>query len=494
MKGQNHPLQAPLVLITLALPWLFTFTSGPSPSVPQWLLCTACGVLLWLMRAGLRPELVLSGWMLAAMLNAIVALLQYAGAEHLLAPWAANGVQREAYGQLRQRNQFATLENLGLAAVMWLPSLSPIHRGNTRSWMFALAALLGVANAATMSRTGLMQLLLLGGLVTMWGLWRTHVARLLLIAMTAYIISSFVLPYIFMPGGMDSGIWVRMQQGSDNCGSRLTLWRNVLALIAVKPWTGWGWGELDYAHFITLYQGVRFCEILDNAHNLPLHLGVELGVPVALLLGGLGLRLGWRARPWREMNADRQVAWAVIGLILLHSMSEYPLWFGPFQLAALLSVWVLLRSAEQPYGKVAQLSWRMRDLVVTVVALTGLGYAAWDYYRISQIFYPPAFRSAAYRENTLEKIRGTWLYQDQVQFAEFTLTPLTPGNAEHLYEMGQKVLHYSPEARVVEKLIECAVLLGRDDVARFYLARYKAAFPKEHARWTARQMEPAKPR
>jgi hypothetical protein len=49
--------------------------------------------------------------------------------------------------------------------------------------------------------------------------------------------------------------------------------------------------------------------------------------------------------------------------------------------------------------------------------------------------------------------------------------------------MARQLLHFSPEPRVVEKLIESAVMLGRDDEARFYLLRFKAAFPKEHARW-----------
>lgn len=35
---------------------------------------------------------------------------------------------------------------------------------------------------------------------------------------------------------------------------------------------------------MTLFPGERFCVLLDNAHNLPLHLAVELGVPVAALL------------------------------------------------------------------------------------------------------------------------------------------------------------------------------------------------------------------
>jgi len=36
---------------------------------------------------------------------------------------------------------------------------------------------------------------------------------------------------------------------------------------------------------------------------------------------------------------------------------------------------------------------------------------------------------------------------------------------------------------VVQKLIESAVLLGRDDDARYYLTRFRAAFPEAYARW-----------
>ncbi|MGB2883539.1 MAG: Wzy polymerase domain-containing protein, partial [Rhodoferax sp.] len=48
-----------------------------------------------------------------------------------------------------------------------------------------------------------------------------------------------------------------------------------------------------------------------------------------------------------------------------------------------------------------------------------------------------------------------------------------------------QLLHFSSEPRVIEKLIESATLLGRDDDAVYYLQRYKAAFPDAYARWTA---------
>jgi O-antigen ligase len=113
----------------------------------------------------------------------------------------------------------------------------------------------------------------------------------------------------------------------------MTLWSNVLELIGQKPWFGWGWGRLDYAHYMHLYEGARFCDILDNAHNLPLHLAVELGVPMALILCGAALWSTWRSRPWRESDPLRQLAWTVLAVLALHSLLEYPLWYGPFQMA-----------------------------------------------------------------------------------------------------------------------------------------------------------------
>ena len=46
-----------------------------------------------------------------------------------------------------------------------------------------------------------------------------------------------------------------------------------------------------------------------------------------------------------------------------------------------------------------------------------------------------------------------------------------------------RMLQYSPEPRVIERLIESATLLGLDDEAAFHLQRYRVAYPKDHARW-----------
>ena len=194
-------------------------------------------------------------------------------------------------------------------------------------------AWLAVGNAVTTSRTGLLQLLLLGLLVCMWPGARWERAKLWMAGLLVYAVAAVALPSVLeaTTGGAAVHLWGRVAT-VDECSSRMVLWSNVLELIAHKPWLGWGWGELDFAHYATFYAGPRFCDILDNAHNLPLHLAVELGIPAALLVCGGMLWAVARAKPWAEADPVRQMAWAVLAVIGVHSLLEYPLWYGPFQI------------------------------------------------------------------------------------------------------------------------------------------------------------------
>jgi Virulence factor membrane-bound polymerase, C-terminal len=243
---------------------------------------------------------------------------------------------------------------------------------------------------------------------------------------------------------------------------------------------------------MTLYNGPRFCDILDNAHNLPLHLAVELGVPVTLLVCGTVLWTVWRARPWADTDPRRQLAWGVLAVIGLHSLLEYPLWYGPFQMAFGISLGLLSSSRLAPTTRHTQgafpAGWkagaeRNAPLLLAIVILAGVAGAAWDYHRMRQIYLPSDERMTAYREDTLTRVRAAWLFRDQVRFAELTLTPLTPDNAAWTLATAITLLRFSPEPRVIEKVIESAVLLGQNDLALQHLVRYQGAFPKDHAQW-----------
>jgi O-antigen ligase len=487
---QKRTLQATAISLLLVLPWLNPFAAGPSPAVLPLLFSWICVAALLLIRTNFDADAVARAWLLAGLISSVFGLCQYIGVAVWFDPWVNQTRIGEAYANLRQRNQFATLTVLALAALLWRARQDLLSYSKSSALAdVGAAVVLGAGNAASSSRTGVVQLVLVCLLVWIWGGWRHKRVRFVLIStLVAYFVFAASLPFLMGLTPATHGILARLAEGDSICSSRITLWGNVVDLIRERPWVGWGAGELDYAHYITLYSGNRFCDILDNAHNLPLHVAVEFGVPVATVLFGTILWFVVRARPWQEVDAQRQMAWTVLAVIALHSMLEYPLWYGPFQMACGLCLWLLWpkRAASMRDGLGSSRGCLFVVQVgIGVILLAASCYVAWDYRRISQIFRAPEDRSPAYQTDTLAKIRDSWLFHRQVQFAELTTTPLTLNNAAHIHRMAEDLLHFSPEPKVIEKLIESAVVLGRDEEVRLHIARYRVAFPVAHAKWAA---------
>jgi O-antigen polymerase len=530
-------IAAPLTLLAVALPFLFAYPQPPLsnfwPQVAAW----TCGALLALValcrgwglrrapagapapdgRSFLASQLAV-GLLLAALLAAVVGLLQYFLGDPGLAPWVQPSTPGQAIGNLRQRNQQASLMSLGVWTLMWVVAQMQVRtmaaataapatplqqalQGGGREWpswlvgllMAWALALLALGSAATASRTGAMQWLLIVALLVLWrGSSGRLVVGLAAIGLALYALAGWLLPRLLLDwtGFATEGVFTRLAGETQVCASRRALWSNVLYLIAQKPWTGWGWGELDYAHYMTLFPGERFCALLDNAHNLPLHLAVELGLPVAVVACGAVLVWVVHARPWRETDPVRQLAWGALAIIGLHSMVEFPLWYGPFQLVTVLALALLWRRAMPGWVRSARFVATAAVAGVTV-GVAGAGIA-WDYYRVSQLYRPMASRPLAYQEGTLAKVSNTLLFTNQVDFALLTTTQLTRENAPQIHTLATELLHFSPEPRVIEKLIESALLLGMDDEVAFQLRRYRVAYPEDHARW-ARAQRPALP-
>lgn len=532
-----------MAVLAIAFPFLFSFTRPPASNFWPLMSAWGCGAIIilagWARVWGARrefPEKILdldirraeaaatlsAGLLLAALLASAIGLLQYFDAAAGWEPWIHASRPGQAMGNLRQRNQQATLLSMGVWALLWVVAQTQAYvlaqaegraapggvgmalHGGGRPWplwplwlvgvltAWALT-LLAVGSAATASRTGLAQWSVI---LILLALWRASVGRvalgLALAGLAIYAVAAWLLPDLLLQwtGFRAEGLFARFGD-APGCTSRRVLWSNVLYLIAQKPWLGWGWGELDFAHYSTLFPGERFCVLLDNAHNLPLHLAVELGVPAAVLACSAVLAWIWRARPWRETDPARQLAWGILALVGLHSMLEFPLWYGPFQLVTVLAVLVLWRSPAQGLPTQRMLNfWKNWPIasylkaLAAIIFIVTMVWMGWSYHRVSQVFKPVEQRTPSLREGTLDKVSGTWLFSDAVDFARLTTMPVNRETAERVHALATSLLHYSPEPRVIEPLIESAALLGRDDEVAYHLQRFRAAYPKDYARWT----------
>ncbi len=462
-----------LVIALLVLPWVHPWAPGPqSNTVPLLIGWGSLATLLAVKRLPSGLELA-QAWTIAALIGSAMGLLQYFGEAAHLGGWVhVPAYLGDAVGNLRQRNQLATLTSLGTVAVLWWQRQG--LRSGQAAWMLALLA---AGNAATGSRTGLLQWLILPALAGLWQMasqprrpvWSWP---LLLWALGAYLLASLSLPHALASWrgiGVDNAM-ARMG-ALGGCGSRGVLWGNVLHLIGQKPWTGWGWNELKYAHYMANYPGTRFCDILGNAHNLPLHLAFAFGVPLALAvcLGTLAIVL--RARPWRLTQLHDSLAWSVLAMIVLHSLLEYPLWYSPFQLALLWSIVLLW-----PTGHTAMARLRSGLQALGTGSLCLIALIAWDYQRVRQIYLPPVLRSTLWQDDPWGAARRTWFFGHAVRFAEVTSTPVTTVNAHDLLNASLQALHYSPEPRVIDKVINSARLLGQDRLADAHQAQKQAVY------------------
>jgi O-antigen ligase len=385
----------------------------------------------------------------------------------------------DAFANLRQRNQFASLTSLGLVALLgWVAAQSKTESMSRAGWAVALVLLnvLAAGVACSVSRTGAMQWALMGVLMAAWG-WGSakHDAAfgkgfvwLAIAAPLLVAVWSVLMPWLALQttGEWGASMILRVTgQAQDYaaCGGRRVLWANVLALIAQQPWLGWGWGETDYAHFMTGYSSLRFCDMLDNAHDFPLHIALEFGVPFALVVLAVSAVWVLRRTPWREQHPWHFMAWCLLVVLGVHSLLEYPLWYGPFQMTLGLAIGLLWATPSAQASADDKQEAQEGPMLVAALIFIGCLYAAWDFNRVGQIYRQAASRDAAYRDNPLHHAKQSWLFKNQADFAELTTQPITADNAVEIYPQAVRLMHYSPESRVVQRVIDSGKLLGHDE-------------------------------
>jgi O-antigen ligase len=499
-------MRAPIaVAILIFLSWLWGVPSQVLVGLHGWLFAS---LALSLSVVTFSPEedgglykALIWGSLCAASASLLVAILQLFDLEALASPLVSDAPIGEIYANLRQRNQFA-----GLCAVGWTALLVGMLQSDVRNsvanqanqsnhTVLVLGAsllIVGLAlgNAISGSRTGAVQWVVIGLLVLWWRYkGRESLPLGVFLGWVAYALGLVLTPWIAqLAGNSSAGLIGRLDD--QNAFSRLALWSNVLELISQQPLLGHGWRSLAYAHYSNDFSGARFMEMLDNAHNLPLHLAVELGLPVAMAFCAFVVWLIWKNRPWAETRADRQLAWGILMVIGIHSMVEYPLWYGPFFMTTVICIGILCGDVWRNWLLAGtNTARRAIDLGVKAFAVLLLAvtvFVAFDYHRVSQIYLQPEERSSWYGDDPLDTAKKSVLFQSHAKFAELQITPLSRETAARVLELSSELIHWSPEPRIIEKLIESATMMGLDDVAAFHLKRYKVAYPAAYALWSQR--------
>jgi O-antigen ligase len=429
----------------------------------------------------------------AAFINAIEGLLQWFGLVGELYHWVIEPEQRGiAFGALRQTNLFATFLCVGAVCTVWL-----VHRlrlTEAMAWFILLILMFGVAASA--SRTGMLEVAATAVLGLVWRKQhRPAVTRLMTGQFILLALAIFILPFAAeLHGfGFSSGLARAAQAGKDN---RLAIWSNSIDMIFQRPWLGWGWHEMGYAHYVTLFD-YRFNELLSHSHNLLLQIALDFGLPIAIFISMVMIFL--MGQPWmRDKNkkfpfqgpaADKGFAWIILLLIVgIHSMLEYPLWYAGFLFLTGFFLGYLLPVNNYENSSSRYRTWSKCVNTGSAVGLIGLAVVAWHQYATVLPIYKTPFTNnreiqRAAVATAIDHASQAWLFRDLLDFAELGLIEVTPENAMEVRQRAEKLLHFSAEPGVIQPLLLSLWFLRDTEALNFHAERFCRAFPSAFQRW-----------
>ncbi len=335
-----------VVLVPLAFAALIALHAATGWAAHDRLALLACLYLLWaaaIMWAArvladalgpIRLAVVLA-WCIAAgaLASALAAIVQSRG----WLPWFGGMIipvsGGRAYGNLGQPNHLSDYLALGLVSVGYLYSA-----GRVRLPALILAVtVLDYGLTLSASRASWIYLVVLvAGAGFMLRRLPAGSGRRLLVG-AALAAGIFGVLQVVAAAGLFANdptavtIAQRLPTRASAGEERWTLWAGAAQMFLDAPWTGAGFGRFPGRFFeIGPTLDPPWPDIVaPHAHNLPLQVAAELGLPgLAILAAGL---VAWGLGAKRAA-ASPEKAW-LLGLLIvigIHSLLEYPLWYAYF--------------------------------------------------------------------------------------------------------------------------------------------------------------------
>lgn len=229
-------------------------------------------------------------------------------------------VARTAYatrggGNVAQPNQAALLFVLAIASTFYLRQLGALRPGAAGVLLLVLAS--GLATAQ--SRSGMLALAVL----LAWAFWKRRAlpAGLSWSAGLGFGLLAFV-QFALWPQLMD-GYWhTDIEEVNLTTSGRTEMWRQLLAAVQLRPWTGWGVMQVAEAQNAVAhrYEAVMAATF---SHNVFLDLALWIGVPGMVLAVSMVVAWLW-PRVRQVATADDWYCIALALPVAVQSMTEFP--------------------------------------------------------------------------------------------------------------------------------------------------------------------------
>ncbi|CAB3783922.1 hypothetical protein LMG28614_01770 [Paraburkholderia ultramafica] len=388
-------------------------------------------------------------------------------------------VERRPFGNMAQANHLATYIAFAMAGALLLVQTRRLAVG---IWLL-VSTIFAVGLALTVSRGPWLQM----GVIVVAGFWMAFAQirsePLLRRSNREWIIPIALAVLFFVVNALIR--WANVhyhlelaQSAADRfkdagqIAPRLALWKYGWTMFRTHPLLGVGWGEFPSYQY-ELVKTLGGVEIANNSHDIFIDLLAKTGlIGLAIVLFGL---VTWLVRVVRApQSAARIFGIALIGVLTMHALVEYPQQYMFFLLPAMF-VFGLLET--RPLRLVPG---RLSFGAFAVVVFGGLAalYPAYRDYARAEVLY--------YGERPAEQYTAapSFLFQAWGEYGLATLQPMNAMNLQHKLAMHKQAIALLPGETVLRRYAVLQALSGDTAAALDTVARLKI-FSEELKDWPA---------
>jgi O-antigen ligase len=438
-------------------------------------LDSIAGALAWFLLAG-------------GLVHALIGLVQH---YHFSTPFdflVAQKTGTAVYGNLAQPNHYAACITLSLASAAYLYGRGSLAGAPAAACGALFLAVLALAG----SRSPWLYLVTLIALALVLHRLRRDDTSRRLAFFACWLLPGLIAAELLVslpllaptegPATMTSA--ERLFKVAGGVGPRLEKWGEAWQMFLAAPVLGAGFGQFTWHHF--LYQAASGASaaagLFNHSHNIVLQLLAETGIAGALIV--VGAVLAWLAG-LRRVRFDLEWWWllALLAVIGIHSLLEYPLWYSFF-----LGPAAFLLGLGAQHSLAVRFPGAARAAVALAVLVGCVNLAAVipayrEFERLAFGAGPQARQASSDREfaQALMQVHDEPLLRPYVELA------IAYGVTADREQLGDKLalvtraMHFAPVEVMVYRQALLLALAGDAVAARAQLERSLRAYPFEGA-------------